>query len=204
MGDFMSKKLKRASFFKRCMAQIIDMFIIGVIIGIITMGFNTSKMGKLDEELINLMDSYTSGDITTDKYIDDYTDIMYDINKASFNNNLVYLVICVGYFLIFQFLNKGATIGKKIMNIRVVSNDVVDASFLQMFIRTSIINEIIPISMLLILVMVSSGGLFFTFYSVISVIENIFVISCIFMILYRSDKLALHDIMSKSMVIDEV
>ena len=186
------------------MAQFIDMFIIGLIIGIITMGFSTSRIEKLDEELIDLMDSYTSGEITSDKYIDDYIDIMYDINKASFNNNLVYLVVCVGYFLIFQFLNKGATIGKKIMRIRVVSNDGVDASFVQMFIRTSIINEIIPISMLLILVMVSSGGLFFIFYSMISVIENIFVIICIFMILYRSDKLALHDMMSKSMVIDEV
>lgn len=204
MGDLMEKKLEKATFFKRFMAQLIDMFIIGLIIGIITMGFSTSRIEKLDEELIDLMDSYTSGEITSDKYIDDYIDIMYDINKASFNNNLVYLVVCVGYFLIFQFLNKGATIGKKIMRIRVVSNDGVDASFVQMFIRTSIINEIIPISMLLILVMVSSGGLFFTFYSMISVIENIFVIICIFMILYRSDKLALHDMMSKSMVIDEV
>lgn len=204
MGDLMEKKLEKATFFKRFMAQIIDMFIIGLIIGIITMGFSTSRIEKLDEELIDLMDSYTSGEITSDKYIDDYIDIMYDINKASFNNNLVYLVICVGYFLIFQFLNKGATIGKKIMHIRVVSNDGGDAGFVQMFIRTSIINEIIPISMLLILVMVSSGGLFFIFYSMISVIENIFVIICIFMILYRSDKLALHDMMSKSMVIDEV
>ena len=204
MGDLMKKKLEKATFFKRFMAQLIDMFIIGLIIGIITMGFSTSRIEKLDEELIDLMDSYTSGEITSDKYIDDYIDIMYDINKVSFNNNLVYLVVCVGYFLIFQFLNKGATIGKKIMRIRVVSNDGVDASFVQMFIRTSIINEIIPISMLLILVMVSSGGLFFIFYSMISVIENIFVIICIFMILYRSDKLALHDMMSKSMVIDEV
>ena len=204
MGDLMEKKLEKATFFKRFMAQIIDMFIIGLIIGIITMGFSTSRIERLDSELINLMDSYTSGEITSDKYIDDYIDIMYDINKASFNNNLVYLVICVGYFLIFQFLNKGATIGKKIMHIRVVSNDGGDAGFVQMFIRTSIINEIIPISMLLILVMVSSGGLFFIFYSMISVIENIFVIICIFMILYRSDKLALHDMMSKSMVIDEV
>lgn len=200
----MEKKLEKATFFKRFMAQIIDMFIIGLIIGIITMGFSTSRIERLDSELINLMDSYTSGEITSDKYIDDYIDIMYDINKASFNNNLVYLVICVGYFLIFQFLNKGATIGKKIMHIRVVSNDGGDAGFVQMFIRTSIINEIIPISMLLILVMVSSGGLSFIFYSMISVIENIFVIICIFMILYRSDKLALHDMMSKSMVIDEV
>lgn len=204
MGDFMKKELKRASFFKRFIAQIIDMFIIGIIIGIITMGFNTSKMDKLDDELINLMDGYTSGDVTTDMYIDNYTDIMYDVNKASFDRNLVYLVVCVGYFLIFQFLNKGATIGKKIMHIRVVSNDYMDASFLQMFIRTSIINEIIPMSMLLILVMVSSGGIFLIFYSIISVIENIFVIICIFMILYRSDNLALHDMMSKSMVIDEV
>ena len=32
--------------------------------------------------------------------------------------------------------------------------------------------------------------------------ENIFVIICVFMLLYKSDCLALHDIMSKSVVIE--
>ena len=109
----------------------------------------------------------------------------------------------MGYFLIFQCLNKGATIGKKFMKIRIVNNDNTDITFLQMFIRTSIINEILPMIMIFVLVFLTSGISFFIGYSLISFIENIFVIICIFMILCRKDNLALHDIMSRSMVIEE-
>lgn len=193
----------KASFIKRAVAQIIDMFIVSIIISIISMSFSTSRIEKLNDEVNNLMNDYVSGDIDSKEYITKYIDITYDINKASINTNLVYLVVCIGYFLIFQYLNKGATIGKKFMKIRIVSNDNKDITFLQMFIRTSIINEILPITMMFILVFLTSGISFFIGYSLISFIENIFVIICIFMILCRKDNLALHDIMSRSMVIEE-
>lgn len=193
----------KASFIKRAVAQIIDMFIVSIIISIISMSFSTSRIEKLNDEVNNLMNDYVSGDIDSKEYITKYIDITYDINKASINTNLVYLVVCIGYFLIFQYLNKGATIGKKFMKIRIVSNDNTDITFLQMFIRTSIINEILPMIMIFVLVFLTSGISFFIGYSLISFIENIFVIICIFMILCRKDNLALHDIMSRSMVIEE-
>ena len=193
----------KASFIKRAVAQIIDMFIVSIIISIISMSFSTSRIEKLNDEVNNLMNDYVSGDIDSKDYITKYIDITYDINKASINTNLVYLVVCIGYFLIFQYLNKGATIGKKFMKIRIVSNDNKDITFLQMFIRTSIINEILPMIMIFVLIFLTSGISFFIGYSLISFIENIFVIICIFMILCRKDNLALHDIMSRSMVIEE-
>lgn len=193
----------KAIFFKRAVAQIIDMFIVSIIISIISMSFSTSRIEKLNDEVNNLMNDYVSGDIDSKEYITKYIDITYDINKASINTNLVYLVVCIGYFLIFQYLNKGATIGKKFMKIRIVNNDNTDITFLQMFIRTSIINEILPMIMIFVLVFLTSGISFFIGYSLISFIENIFVIICIFMILCRKDNLALHDIMSRSMVIEE-
>lgn len=198
--DLMKEK---ANFFQRGMAILIDVFIVGVIVSIISAGFSTNKVDKLNKELTNLMDEYTSGEIDSIKYIDEYVDIMYDMNKANFNSNLVYLVVCIGYFLIFQYLNEGASIGKKLLRIRIVSNDGKNVNFIQMFIRTSIINEILPMAMMIILIMVSSGKVFFAFYGLINLIENLFIIICVFMVLYRKDKLALHDMMSKSMVIRE-
>lgn len=194
---------EKASFGKRTMAQLIDMFIVGIIIGIISMGFSTSRIEKLNDEASNLMNDYVSGDISSKEYLSSYIDITYDMNKASLDSNLVYLAICIGYFLIFQYLNRGATIGKRLMKIRAVSDDGSDIGFIQMFIRTSIINEILPMIMLIILVFVSRGVSFFIFYSLISFIENIFILVCVFMILYRKDKLAIHDIMSRSMVIED-
>lgn len=194
---------EKASFGKRAMAQLIDMFIVGIIIGIISMGFSTSRIEKLNDEANSLMNDYVSGDISSKEYLSNYMDITYDMNRASLDSNLVYLAICIGYFLIFQYLNRGATIGKSLMRIRVVSSDGSDIGFIQMFIRTSIINEILPMIMLIILVFVSMGVSFFIFYSLISFIENIFILVCVFMILYRKDRLAIHDIMSRSMVIED-
>ena len=193
----------KASFGKRAMAQLIDMFIVGIIIGIISMGFSTSRIEKLNDEANSLMNDYVSGDISSKEYLSNYMDITYDMNRASLDSNLVYLAICIGYFLIFQYLNRGATIGKSLMRIRVVNSDGSDIGFIQMFIRTSIINEILPMIMLIILVFVSMGVSFFIFYSLISFIENIFILVCVFMILYRKDRLAIHDIMSRSMVIED-
>lgn len=193
----------KASFKERLFAYVIDTFIVVLIVSMISVGFSTTKIEKLNEEANILANNYISGDVSTEEYITDFVEIYYDIGRAGVINNIVYLVVSVGYFLCFQYLNGGASIGKKLMKIRVVSNNKEDVSFLQMFIRTGIINEIIPMFMMILLVFVSNGFTFFTCYSIIGFAYNLFVITCIVMILCRKDMLALHDIMSHSMVIKE-
>lgn len=89
------------------------------------------------------------------------------------------------------------------MRIRVVNKDKSDVKFIQVFVRSGIINEIVSMAMLLILVVVSKGMTFFSLYSIIILIQNLVMIICVFMLLYRKDKLALHDMLSYSMVIRE-
>lgn len=193
----------KASFKERLFAYVIDTFIVALIVSIISVGFSTTKIEKLNEEANILANNYISGDVSTEEYITDFVEIYYDIGRAGVINNIVYLVVSVGYFLCFQYLNGGSSIGKKLMKIRVVSNNKGDVSFLQMFVRTGIINEIIPMFMMILLVFVSNGFTFFTCYSIIGFAYNLFIITCIVMILCRKDMLALHDIMSHSMVIKE-
>ena len=193
----------KASFKERLFAYVIDTFIVALIVSMISVGFSTTKIEKLNEEANILANNYISGDVSTEEYITDFVEIYYDIGRAGVINNIVYLVVSVGYFLCFQYLNGGASIGKKLMKIRVVSNNKGDVSFLQMFVRTGIINEIIPMFMMILLVFVSNGFTFFTCYSIIGFAYNLFIITCIVMILCRKDMLALHDIMSHSMVIKE-
>ena len=192
-----------ASFLKRFLAQVIDIFVVSLIIGVVTMGFDTDRIDKLSVEANNVMNSYLDGDVGVEDYVLDYVDIMYDINRAQFGSNLMYLLVCVGYFLIFQFLNGGQTLGKKLLKIRVVGKDGGKLSFIQMFVRCSVVNEIVPMAMILLLIFVSTGMTFFVIYSIIGFVLNLFVIICAFMILYRKDRLGLHDIMSRSVVVDE-
>ena len=194
--------MKKASFKKRLLAYLIDVFIVSIIISIISINFNTTRLEELNKEAYDLIEKYVSKDISTDKYLKDYASITYDINRESAVSTALYLVICIGYFLIFQYLNEGASIGKKLVGIKIVSNDKKRVSFLQMFIRTSIVNDIINNIMILILIYMTSNIRFFIGYGIINGLSNIFVIICVFMIIFRKDKLALNDIMSKSCVIE--
>lgn len=194
--------MKKANFYKRLVAYMIDMFIVGLVISIISYNFDTTRLEKLSDKSIKLMNSFTNGDISSDKYFFEYADILYKVNKANVNSNLLGLVIYVGYFVLFQFFNGGATIGKKLLKIKVVSQGGGEVSLWQMIVRTSIINGIVPLALSLILVFTTKGLVFLTLSSVVGLFENIFVIICVFMLLYKSDCLALHDIMSKSVVIE--
>lgn len=194
--------MKKANFYKRLVAYTIDMFIVGLVISIISYNFDTTRLEKLSDKSIKLMNSFTNGDISSDKYFFEYADILYKVNKANVNSNLLGLVIYVGYFVLFQFFNGGATIGKKLLKIKVVSQGGGEVSLRQMIVRTSIINGIVPLALSLILVFTTKGLVFLTLSSVVGLFENIFVIICVFMLLYKSDCLALHDIMSKSVVIE--
>ena len=194
--------MKKANFYKRLVAYMIDMFIVGLVISIISYNFDTTRLEKLSDKSIKLMNSFTNGDISSDKYFFEYADILYKVNKANVNSNLLGLVIYVGYFVLFQFFNGGATIGKKLLKIKVVSQGGGEDSLWQMIVRTSIINGIVPLALSLILVFTTKGLVFLTLSSVVGLFENIFVIICVFMLLYKSDCLALHDIMSKSVVIE--
>lgn len=194
--------MKKANFYKRLVAYMIDMFIVGLVISIISYNFDTTRLEKLSDKSIKLMNSFANGDISSDKYFFEYADILYKVNKANVNSNLLGLVIYVGYFVLFQFFNGGATIGKKLLKIKVVYQGGGEVSLWQMIVRTSIINGIVPLALSLILVFTTKGLVFLTLSSVVGLFENIFVIICVFMLLYKSDCLALHDIMSKSVVIE--
>lgn len=194
--------MKKANFYKRLVAYTIDMFIVGLVISIISYNFDTTRLEKLSDKSIKLMNSFTNGDISSDKYFSEYADILYKMNKANVNSNLLGLVIYVGYFVLFQFFNGGATIGKKLLKIKVVSQGGGEVSFWQMIVRTSIINGIVPLALSLILIFTTNGLVFLTLSSIVGLFENIFVIICVFMLLYKSNCLALHDIMSKSVVIE--
>ena len=177
--------MKKANFYKRLVAYTIDMFIVGLVISIISYNFDTTRLEKLSDKSIKLMNSFTNGDISSDKYFFEYADILYKVNKANVNSNLLGLVIYVGYFVLFQFFNGGATIGKKLLKIKVVSQGGGEVSLWQMIVRTSIINGIVPLALSLILVFTTKGLVFLTLSSVVGLFENIFVIICVFMLLYK-------------------
>ena len=187
--------------FRRILAFMIDMFVVGLISSIILSGHDNRVSNNQSKELIKIMNDFTDEKITNEEYIDKYSSIIYEINQDNFDENLIYLIVSVGYFLVFQYLNKGATIGKRLMKIRIVSKNKKDVSLCQLLIRVCLINEVLPMIILLLLVKLSGGISFFMGYGMVSLIENIIIIICGLTLIFNKNNIALHDKISNSQVI---
>ena len=195
--------MKHASLGKRILAYIIDMFIISVFISIISFNYSTSRLDNLNKELNDVNNSYFNGEISSNDYIDNVAAINYDINKVNVVSNTLYVVVCFGYFVLFQYLNGGMSIGKKLMHIKIVNKNNDKVSLIKMIIRTSIINDILPTLLGIIFMYIISGIGYMIIFGLINFISFIYVIISIIMIKVRKDRLSLNDIMSSSIVIEE-
>lgn len=190
------------TFFQRLGAYFIDILILSLLLGIVGYGLPdntedvTDKMGVLEEKLVN-------NEISPEDYLKEYYVLLYDVQSSSKLANGISLVLTIAYFVVFQALYNGQTLGKKLLKIKVVNNDNNPASMLQMLIRSlftmSILSSLLGIVLLFIL---SKNAYIYSYLGVIS-IESLFIIITIMFILYRKDKRGLHDVIARTMVVKE-
>ena len=196
-GDMMKKVIVR----KRIFAFLIDMFIVSFIVSLIFIGKDTRVSDKRNREMMKVINDFSSEKITTEEYLNKYSEIIYLNSQDNFNENLVYLIVSLGYFLIFQYLNGGASIGKSLMKIRIVNRDKKEVKFWQLLVRVGLVNEVFPMILMLIIVKITSGFNFMISYGVVGFLENLILIACVVSLLIRKDGNAIHDILSGSKVI---
>ena len=193
----------KATIFERLGAYFLDAIIVSLIFSLICLGFgnytsNTEKlMSELDEKLLQ-------NEITNEEYLEEYQDLLYDYQKENVLQSGISAALTIAYYVIFQYMNKGQTIGKKLLKLRVVDKDTekpvsILKGFLRSFIVLSILSSVLSILFLYIL----NKNSYFIGYSTILVIEGVFTITTIMFILYRKDKRGLHDIMTNTTVIKE-
>ena len=191
----------KANFIQRALAYLLDIFILSFIFSIITIGFKPNT--DIEKKYNEVYDNYIKGEITAEQYLDEYTDVLYDMQKANALPNAINTVLIIAYFIVFQYLNKGQTIGKKLLKIKIVNEDKKDISLKQMLIRGIMIYSILSSLINIILFFNVSRKVYMTSYLTIGAIETLILFLSAIFILYRNDKKALHDIVSKSIVIKE-
>ena len=191
----------KANFIQRALAYLLDIFILSFIFSIITIGFKPNT--EIEKKYNEVYDNYIKGEITAEQYLDEYTDVLYDMQKANALPNAINTVLIIAYFIVFQYLNKGQTIGKKLLKIKIVNEDKKEISLSQMLIRGIMIYSILSSLINIILFFNVSRKVYMTSYLTIGAIETLILFLSAIFILYRNDKKALHDIVSKSIVIKE-
>lgn len=193
----------KAPFFKRIAAYIIDIIIVSLIVSAICMALpnnNKENEKKLEELSTKLM----TKEIEVDKYLSEYKDLIYENNKNSILEQGINLAITVAYFVVFQYMNKGQTLGKKLLKIKVVDNNTnKEISILRGLLRSTLLLNLISSTLSIVLIKIVSKNIYMNIYPTVNELETVFIFITAIFVLYRKDGRGLHDMMANSIVITE-
>jgi len=190
-----------AGFLKRLLAYLIDIVIVSLIVSIVTMGISSTKTENLQKQLAEVQNNYISGELSMDDYVDSSTSLMYEMEKSSAVSTTINIVIMIGYFIIFQYLNKGQTLGKKLLKIKITEKGK-EPKLITVIIRSLLIDGIL-INLIGVLLVISLNDYAYVMvYGIFSMLYMLFILISLTMMLFRNDKVALHDIITRSNVVE--
>lgn len=193
-----------AQFNKRFFAYIIDIFIVLVIANLITMFIPISeKTQDYYKELQTTQKKMYDKEIDVKEYTDIVLEDNYNISKGTVLISLTSIIIYILYFVVYQVYNNGQTVGKKLMKIKVKSITDESLSINTMLFRALIIYGIATNIINLILILLLKKALYLSISNTISIIQSLIVIISVFMILFSKQKRGIHDIITKTEVVNK-
>lgn len=193
-----------AQFNKRFFAYVIDIFIVLVIANLITMFIPISeKTQDYYKELQTTQKKMYDKEIDVKEYTDIVLEDNYNISKGTVLISLTSIIIYILYFVVYQVYNNGQTVGKKLMKIKVKSITDEPLSINTMLFRALIIYGIAANIINLILILLLKKELYLSISNTISIIQSLIVIISVFMILFSKQKKGIHDIITKTEVVNK-
>lgn len=193
----------KASFIKRLSAYIIDLMFLGAIIMMIYYFIpETKTVTNLQVDIAVLNENYLNKQIGIGEYINDYSTLMYNLDKERIILILINFIAIFTYFVVVPFFTKGKTFGKYIMGIRIKSNNK-KLSLVSLFIRNAIINGLGYLILSFLAILIIPKNLYFYTITILGIIQFILVIASTFMIIYRKDKRGIQDILSRTIVVNK-
>ena len=194
---------KRALFFQRVVAFVLDVFIVSIVVGICSLPFSINKNEEdLNEKTTSLVQQVSKQDITIEEFLPLYENLYYQNARSNGFISLLTIIANVIYFIVFQTYQNGQTIGKKLMKIRVISEDG-DLFMNQMIFRSMLANFILFDLILFVCMLVCSKSVFFYSSLLVEAIELLFLVISILMIMIRKDGCSIHDKLVHTRVVQD-
>ena len=189
---------------KRIWAFFIDYLLVSLFL---TMVYQIRILNPNYEKYNETYEKYTEliSDLDSNEYLSfieskDYKLINYDLSKYSISLVCINLIVYILYFGGFQFWNKGQTIGKKIMKIKLVSKKD-NLKLWQCLLRTVILYSILfEVIKVIVITFVSVNKLYFI-NNILSVASSFLFYTIVLCILFRKDGRGLHDILCDTDVV---
>ena len=204
---------------KRIGAYLIDILVVSMLVMLVgQLNFinpNKDKYLKTYEAYTEYYDSHF-GNITTEEVDDiindEYIKYMYDLQYYAIGNTIAEAVIIILYFTLFPKFNNDQTIGKRFFKIKLENvNDKKKVSIWQHLLRSitmpivaNIIMYTSVTSLLNILALFIFKGMNYLYANLaITYIINIICYIDIILVFVRKDNRSLHDIISKTKVVEK-
>lgn len=193
----------KATFYERLASYIIDFLIVSSLLSIICYKLPDNSSTYI-EEINTIYESYTNNEITPTDFADKYLDIVYNEEKKDILTPTISVILTIGYFIVFQYLNNGQTLGKKILKIQVVDkNTNTPPSILKGTIRTIFILNIASNIITIILRTCVDKNTYLITSTILSIFNWIFLVITIVLMISKSSCRGLHDLMANTIVIKE-
>lgn len=193
----------KATFYERLASYIIDFLIVSSLLSIICYKLPDNSSTYI-EEINTIYESYTKNEITQTDFADKYLDIVYNEEKKDILTPTISVILTIGYFIVFQYLNNGQTLGKKILKIQVVDkNTNTPPSILKGTIRTIFILNIASNIITIILRTCVDKNTYLITSTILSIFNWIFLVITIVLMISKSSCRGLHDLMANTIVIKE-
>ena len=190
---------------RRIGAYIVDMIVITIISSMfIRIEFLNPKYDEYQKAYNEYVDFTTEVMNNPDKLNDNnLNDISYNLSKTGLATNVITLVVTALYFIGFQYINRGQTLGKKLFKIKVVDSENRRPRFCQILIRSLLINSIVTNTIFVVMISCLSKNAYFSGSQYVQLVDMAIMASSFILIMFREDGKGLHDMIAGTKVVFE-
>lgn len=194
--------MKKANFWKRFTAYMIDVLLLWLTLFIVQLIIPVSELYvSTDKALTIISENFVNGKISLINFLNSYATLIRIADKEQLFLSLTNVIFILIYFCAIPYFFDGKTIGKRIMGIKIARRDGACLTLNSLLVRNMVINGLASLLISLVCIFILPGKVYFSVTSIFGIIQILLVITSGFMILYRKDKRGLQDIFSKTSVV---
>ena len=196
------KQPEKALFIQRFAAFILDVFIVSMVASMIAYPFlDMNSIDKLSESSTQIVEDYMKQEISIEEYTNESISVSYEMARKQGILSLITIFLNVLYFVVFQIKNDGQTIGKKLLKIKVSSNDGSQLTMNQMIFRSLIINSILIDMVNFCVLLFTNQTAYFYGVGILSMVQFIMIAASGFMVMFSDKRQGIHDLIAHTDVV---